>query len=223
MEWQVSHRMNIYWFSDRFSSLLFLIALERNLRFGRNLALWDLMYSVNWKSISAHHIRVPLIYISYHAENLSISIREEDERGRERKKEIRTTSSNKLGQENGTTASTIHLPRESVWSLECDFTKSFPLVWIINVLFRKLLIITVGARLGFFFSKARLRFFKTLKQKSFKLRGTGVWNSESAIKSLSLASDVSYLDGRRTKIHHSDFLFFFVIYVTYTRLWLVVL
>lgn len=49
--------------------------------------------------------------------------------------------------------STIHLPRESVWSLECDFTKSFPLVWIINVLFRKLLIITVGARLGFFFQK----------------------------------------------------------------------
>lgn len=219
MEWQVSHRMNIYWFSDRFSSLLFLIALERNLRFGRNLALWDLMYSVNWKSISAHHIRVPLIYISYHAENLSISIREESEG----KRAVRRRPTNLGKKKTGTTASTIHLPRESVWSLECDFTKSFPLVWIINVLFRKLLIITVGARLGFFFSKARLRFFKTLKQKSFKLRGTGVWNSESAIKSLSLASDVSYLDGRRTKIHHSDFFFFFVIYVTYTRLWLVVL
>lgn len=167
MEWQVSHRMNIYWFSDRFSSLLFLIALGRNLRFGRNLALWDLMYSVNWKSISAHHIRVPLIYISYHAENLSISIREEGERGRERKKESRTTSSNKLGQENETTASTIHLPRESEWSLECDFTKSYPLVWIINVLFRKLLIITVGARLGFFSFKSPFEILQDVKTKEF--------------------------------------------------------
>lgn len=173
MEWQVSHRMNIYWFSDRFSSLLFLIALERNLRFGRNLALWDLMYSVNWKSISAHHIRVPLIYISYHAENLSISIREEGERGRERRKESRTTSSNKLGQKNGTTASTIHLPRESEWSLECDFTKSYPLVWIINVLFRKLLIITVGARLGFFFFKSPFEILQDVK--------TRVLNSEALV------------------------------------------
>lgn len=51
------------------------------------------MYSVNWKSISAHNIRVPLIYISYHAENLSISIRE-GARERENKKAVRRRPTN---------------------------------------------------------------------------------------------------------------------------------